>query len=85
LPVKYLIFPLIRAEQYALLTSRRKAETKPSHSDLPASPGSFFMGAHQFHSHSPAGNGADKASKKKGGKKGAWKREAKKERHKRSV
>jgi putative RNA 2'-phosphotransferase len=83
--VRHLIFPLIRAEQHAALTSRKKAETKPSRSNHPVSAGSFLLDAHQLHGHSPAMNVGDKAGKKKGKKKDGWKRESKKERHKRSL
>jgi putative RNA 2'-phosphotransferase len=83
--VKHLIFPLIRAEQHAALTSQKKTETKPSRRDHPVSAGSFLVDAHQLQSHSPAMNGGDKAGKKKGKKKDGWKRESKKERHKRSL
>jgi len=84
-PIRYLILPLVCAEQYAGPTSRKKVEKKPSRTDLPVSPGSFFVDAHQLHSRLPAMNGGDKAGKKKGKKKDDWKREAKKERHKRSL
>jgi putative RNA 2'-phosphotransferase len=84
-PVRYLILPLIRAEEQGALTLRKKAETKPSRTVLPVSPGSFFVDAHQIEGHSSARKGGDKTGKKKGRKKDDWKREAKKERGKRSL
>ena len=85
IPVRYLLFPLLRADQHAILTARKKAETTPSRSDLPASAGSFFVDAHQFHPSSPVKNTADTGAKHKGRKKGDWKRDARNERHKRTV
>ncbi len=83
---RHLIFPLIRAEQRATLTVRKKNEAKPPRPDLPTSAGSFFVDAHQLQTtHSPAKNGVDKGNKQKGRKKDDWKREAKKERHKRTL
>jgi putative RNA 2'-phosphotransferase len=84
-PVRHLILPLIRTQQHAALTSRKKPETKPSRTVLPISAGSFLVDAHQLHGHSPAMNGGDKAAKKKGKKKDDWKRESKKERQKRTL
>lgn len=83
-PLRYLIFPLIRAEQLSLLTSRKRAETKPGRPDLPLSPGSFLLDARQLNGHSSGVAGADKSSGKRGRKKDDWKREAKKERYKRN-
>jgi putative RNA 2'-phosphotransferase len=83
-PLRYLIFPLIRAEQFSLLTSRKKPETKPARRDLPLSPGSFLLDARQLEGHSSGVTGGDKSSGKRGPKKSDWKRDAKKERHKRN-
>ncbi len=85
IPASYLIFPLLRAERHSASTARKKVEAKPSRPDLPASAGSFFVDAQQLQTHSPGRNGIDKAGKQKSGKKRDWKREAKKERHKRSL
>jgi hypothetical protein len=63
---------------------RKKPETKPLRTDLPTSPGSFFLDAHLLQGQSSIRTGVDKGAKKKG-KKSDWKRDAKKERHKRSL
>lgn len=84
-PARHLILPLMRAQQHAAPTSRKKSETKPSRKVLPVSAGSFLVDAHHLHGHTSAMNGGDKAVKKQGKKKDDWKREAKKERHKRSL
>jgi putative RNA 2'-phosphotransferase len=84
-PVRNLIFPLLREERRASLRSRKKVETKTSRPDHPTSAGSFFVGARQFQSDSSVKDGVNKTGKQKGGKKGDWKRNAKKERHKRSL
>jgi putative RNA 2'-phosphotransferase len=85
IPVHYLIFPLIRADQHVTLAARKKVGAKSPRVDLPVATGSFFIDAQQFLTSSPAKDGIDKGGKQKGRKKGDWKREAKKERHKRSV
>jgi putative RNA 2'-phosphotransferase len=84
-PARHLVFPLLRADQQVALSSRKRAETKPSRSELPATPGSFFVDAHQFDGRTGAKNAGNKAGKQKGRKKSDWKREAKDERHKRSL
>jgi putative RNA 2'-phosphotransferase len=78
--VGHLHFPLIRADQHAALTVRKRVEAKPSAPGAPLSPGSFFVDAQQFH-----GDASTRKGIGKGGKKGDWKRQAKKERQKRSV
>jgi putative RNA 2'-phosphotransferase len=87
IPVSYLVFPLMRAERHASSTARKKVAPKPSRPNLPASAGSFFVDAHHVHPHSPAtdGVGVDNGVKQKGRKKTDWKRESKKERHKRTL
>lgn len=84
-PVRHLVFPLLRAEQQVALNSRKRAETKPSRVGLPVTPGSFFVDAHQLDGSTGAKNAGDKAGKQKGRKKSDWKRDAKSERHKRSL
>ncbi len=83
--VRHLIFPLLRATQQAALTTRKRAEVKPSRPDLPLSAGSFLVDARHLHSQSAAGIEENKTTRQKGRRKNDWKREAKKERHKRSV
>lgn len=84
-PVRHVVFPLLRAEQQAALTAWKKAETRPSRPDHPTTPGSFFVDVHQFEGRGTAQNGAGKANKQRGKKKHDWKRDAKQERHKRSL
>jgi putative RNA 2'-phosphotransferase len=84
-PLRYLVLPLIRAERYTALTSRKKVELKPSRTDLSVSPGSFFVDIHRLHGQFSAISGDDQPGKKKGKRKADWKRDAKKERHKRKV
>jgi putative RNA 2'-phosphotransferase len=85
IPVRYLIFPLVRADHHATLSARKRVEAKPSRPDLPASAGSFLVDQQHLYGHLSAMSGADKTGKQKGKRKSDWKREAKKERHKRSL
>lgn len=84
-PVRYLIFPLLRAAQQAALTPRKQVETKPSRPVLPAAPGSFFVDAQHLDGHPGQKPGRGQAGKQKGGGRNDWKRGSKKERHKRSI
>jgi len=84
-PLRHLVFPLLRAEQQAALTSRKKVESKPSRPEFPATPGSFFMDAFQLDGRTGLKNAGDRPGQPKGRKKNDWKRESKKERHKRSL
>jgi len=85
IPVRHLSFPMLRAEQHAALTTRKKVNPKPPRPDLPISAGSFLVDTHHLLSQSPGGKEVDKATKQKRKKQNDWKRKAKKERHKRSV
>ena len=85
IPVRHLIFPLLRTEQHTALTTRKRVDPKPDRPDLPLSAGSFLVDAHHLHSQSPGGKEVEKATKQKGRRKNDWKRGAKKERHKRNV
>lgn len=85
LSTRYLLFPLLRADHQAALTSRKKPEPKPSRTDHPVTPGSFFVDVHHFEGHPAEKNGSGEPRQRQGKKQHDWKREAKKERHKRSV
>jgi len=85
LPARLLLLPLLRADQQAVLTSRKKVETRPAGLDQPPTPGSFFIDVHHLDGQSPAKPGTGKASRSQGKKKQDWKRDGRKERHKRSL
>jgi len=85
IPVRHLMFPLLRADQQAALTARKKVEAKPSRPDIALGAGSFLVEDRHLRTHFAAVNGVHKPGKQKGKKKGDWKREARGERHRRSL
>jgi putative RNA 2'-phosphotransferase len=75
-PVEFIVFPQVRQDlAERLATPARKPEAKPSH---PVAPGSFIVQTHHLEA-----SGLGKPAKK--GAKGGWKKEGRKERHKREI
>jgi len=85
LPARLLLFPQLRADQQAVLTSRKKVVTRPEGLDQPPTPGSFFIDVHHLDGQSPAKPGTGKDIRSQGKMKQDWKRDGRKERHKRSL
>ncbi len=79
---EFLMLPVLRDDELSKLSEPKKKEKTESKAKVPYSPGSFLMDPKRLE-----GAPQDKsASEKKKGRRGAeWKREARKERHKRNV
>jgi len=85
--VEYLMGPPLREEELSKAASKKKKGGKITKAETPMMPGSFFMAPQQMHPSSPdlQSAGAGGGAKKKGKREAAWKREARKERHKREI
>jgi putative RNA 2'-phosphotransferase len=87
LPLEYLMCPPVRTEEMVRTGSKKKEEGKPAKSEMPLMPGSFLVAPQHFQdsvanqAQPPGGGGA----KKKGIRGAEWKRDARKERHKREI
>ncbi len=78
-PAEFILFPKVRDAER--VTQRvRKPEAKPSHA---VSPGSFTVQPHHVQAVGPSGEFARKGGKKDKG--GEWKKQSRKERHKRDM
>jgi putative RNA 2'-phosphotransferase len=80
-PVEFMLFPkMSRDLAERLAGSVAKQEAKPSPT---ATPGSFTVEAHHIQGYGPSPVSAGKGAKR--GSKGGWKKEGRKERHKRNI
>jgi putative RNA 2'-phosphotransferase len=80
----HLLCPPVRDDLLSRLAAKKKAKTKPEAKEsVPATPGSFFVDLSKFEeaSRDKVGNGG----KKKDRRGPNWKRESRKDRHKRSI
>ena len=77
--------PRGRADQRAPPPPRKRVEPSPAGLDQPPTPGSFFIDVHHLDGQTPAKPGTGKAIRPQGKKKQDWKRDGRKERHKRSL
>jgi putative RNA 2'-phosphotransferase len=83
-PVENVICPLVRAGDAPQSAMKKKKEKAPAPAQTTSSPGSFFVRSDQFRDPSGEKTGAAKG-KRKGKPEDDWKRQSRKERHKRSV
>lgn len=89
LPVKYLMGPPLRVDEISASEAKKKKGQKSAREEAPATPGSFFVNPRHiqesFQDRGAAAGAGVPGSKKKGKRGAEWKREARKERHKREV
>jgi putative RNA 2'-phosphotransferase len=83
-PAENLICPLVREGETRQTAAKKKKEKSSAQPETAATPGSFFMSSDQLRDSSGEKTGAVKG-KRKGKAEDDWKRQSRKERHKRSL